>query len=119
MTNTQHFKDKLEEELKLVESELKTVGRINPENPGDWEPTPKKDWDALNADENEVADTIEEFEDNAGILKQLEIRYNEIKKALIKIKDGGYGVCEIGGEEIEEARLEANPAATTCMKHMK
>ena len=112
------FKQKLAEELDKVEAELKTVGRINPDNPADWEPTPEK-GEVLASDRDEVADSIEAFEDNAAILKQLEIRFNEIKTALQKIEDGKFGTCETCGEKIEEARLEANPAARTCKVHMQ
>ncbi len=115
--NTTHFKELLEKELALVEGELKSVGRRNPENAADWEATPPE-MDVLNADENETADKIEMYEENTAILKQLEIRYNEIQAALERIAAGAYGLCEVGGEEIEMERLEANPAATTCMKHM-
>lgn len=111
------FKQKLAEELDKVEAELKTVGRINPDNPADWEPTPEK-TDVLASDRDEVADSIEAFEDNVAILKQLEIRYNEIKEALQKIESDKFGICENCGEKIEEARLDANPAARTCKAHM-
>ena len=113
-----YFKDKLEKEKALLEKELQSVGRINPENPSDWQATPPVMDTGLNPDENEVADTIEEFENNTAILKQLEIRFNEIQDALKKTETGKYGICSVGGEEIEEDRLEANPAATTCRSHM-
>jgi len=115
---TEKFKENLTEELVKVEAELKTVGQINPANPADWEPIPEK-GDVLASDRDEVADSIEAFEDNAGILKQLEIRYNEIKDALVRIESGKYGDCEVCGEKIEENRIEANPAAKTCKVHMK
>jgi len=115
--DTEHFKGKLEEELKLLEEELTSIGRINPENPGDWQALPSV-MDTSHADENEVADTIEEFEENTGILKQLEIRFNEVKSALEKISNGTYGICEVSGEPIERERLEANPAAKTSIRHM-
>ena len=35
--NTEHFKQRLEDELQKVEEELKTVGVRNPYNPKDWE----------------------------------------------------------------------------------
>ncbi|MEK7088154.1 MAG: TraR/DksA C4-type zinc finger protein [Patescibacteria group bacterium] len=111
------FQGELTEELAKVEEELKTVGRINPDNPADWQPTPEK-TDVLASDRDEVADSIEAFEENAAILKQLEIRYNEIKMALQKIEKGEFGNCETCGELIEEARLAANPAAKTCKTHM-
>lgn len=113
----QNFKEKLEAEISLLEKELQTVGRVNPENNNDWQPTPAV-MDAINADENEVADTIEEFEDNTAILKQLETRFQEVKKALTKIEENTFGKCEVCGAEIETDRLEANPAAATCTLHM-
>ena len=109
--NTTEFKSALEKELATVEAELKTVGIQDPAN-GDWQATPPSTQDTSSADENELADRIEEYEDNAGIL------YQEIKAALKRIEDGTYGVCIVSGEPIEHERLEANPAATTCMKHM-
>ncbi len=115
--DTNHFKKELEAELQKLEGELKTVGRKNPSNPNDWEATPPK-MDIDTADDMEVAERIDGYEENTAILKQLEIRYNEIKKALTRIADGSYGICEVGNDEIEKERLAANPAATTCIKHM-
>jgi RNA polymerase-binding transcription factor DksA len=112
----QHFKTKLEEEQKKLEQELKTVGRVNPSNPEDWEPTPEK-MNVMRADKNEVADTMEEYEENTAILRELEIRLGHIKNALKKIESGTYGICEVGGEVISKERLEVNPSATTCVAH--
>lgn len=117
-TNTKILEETLRAELQTVEKELKTVGRKNPANPADWEAKPDK-MDIMPADSNEVADSIESYEENTGILKQLEIRFNEIKSALDRIKTGTYGLCETCQKPIETKRLEANPAATSCVKHMK
>lgn len=108
----EHFRNKLKEEIKSLVGELQTVGRINPDNPEDWQPT-KADFNIPEADKNDVADEIEEYEERSAILKQLEIRYNELKNALKKTEEGKYGICEISGEEIPRDRLEANPAART------
>ncbi len=116
MENIQHFKQKLEVEKKKLEEELKTVGKINPGNPADWEATPDK-LDILNADRNEVADQIESYEGNTAILKQLEIQLFDVNNALKKIEDGTYGVCDVCGKTIPEDRLEASPSATTCIEH--
>lgn len=114
--NILKFKEKLEKELTLLEGELKSVGRINPSNPADWEAVPPED--TASADRNEVADEIEHYETNTAILKDLEIKYNEVKDALEKIKNGTYGICEKCGDKIEEDRLNANPAARTCKANM-
>lgn len=116
MSDINHYKTKLEEEKIRLEEELKSVGRKNPDVPGDWEAKPA-DFEALGGNRDEVADTIEEFENNTGILKQLEIRYNEVLAALSRIEKGTYGTCSVSGEAIEPERLEANPAATTCIAH--
>jgi RNA polymerase-binding transcription factor DksA len=97
--NIDHFKSKLQEELALVEAELNEVGRQNPDNQADWEAEPAN-FSVDNADESEKADSIEEFEENTALLKDLEIRYNDIKDALAKIEHGSYGFCETCGEPI-------------------
>lgn len=112
------FKSRLEKELKSVEKELETVGVQNPDNPRDWQ-AKETAMDVMNApaDANEAADKFEEYNENRAITDTLEVRYNSIKRALEKIDDGTYGICEINGEKIEEERLEANPSARTCLAH--
>jgi RNA polymerase-binding transcription factor DksA len=116
--DTNKFKKQLENELKLVETEMGKVGRVNPSNPKDWEPV-ETDMSSDPSDSNNVADEMESFGDNAAILNKLEPQYNDIKLALEKIKRGTYGKCEVGEEDIPEARLKANPSAKTCIEHAK
>ena len=111
------FKQKLETEFALVDSELRTVGRENPDAPGQWEPV-VKDVDQTATEQDELADKFEELEENTDILNALQMRWRNIKRALQKIEDGSYGICEISGKDIELERLEANPAARTCEEHM-
>lgn len=115
--DTTHFKKILEEELSLLEKELSTIGRKNPDNPADWEAVEPQDGEE--AEEGDLAEGLDEYSNNRGMLNQLEYRYNEVKNALSRIDSEKYGFCEVGGEEIELDRLEANPAATTCKKHMQ
>jgi RNA polymerase-binding transcription factor DksA len=112
-----HFKSKLEKEEAALISELKKIGHKNPDNPEDWEATPEE-LDIVKADRNEVADKIGSFEGDVAILKELEPQLNDVKLALKKIEEGTYGICEISGEPIEKERLEANPSARTCIKHI-
>jgi RNA polymerase-binding transcription factor DksA len=114
----EHFKGKLEDEFKILTDELKSIGRVNPANPADWEARPAE-MDTLASDLNETADRIDAYEENTAMLKELEIRYNQVKSALEKIKDGTYGICEATNEPISLERLEANPAARTCMEHLE
>jgi len=114
--DTSYFKEKLETELATLETELKSVGHINPDNPKDWEAS-SGDVDINASDSADIADNIENYESNTAILKQLETQHSGVKLALEKIAQGTYGVCEVGGELIEKNRLEANPSARTCLAH--
>lgn len=40
----------------------------------------------------------------------------KIERALEKVADGSYGKCDISGEDIPKARLDAMPYATTTVK---
>lgn len=115
--DTKHFKELLEKESSVLESQLGTIGKRSKENPDNWEIAAIKS-DRDRADETEVADDLETLESNNAIINQLEIRLKEVNEALEKIENGNYGMCEMGGEKIEEDRLEANPAAKTCKVHM-
>ena len=115
--DTNNFKQKLLDEKALVESELGTVARKNPDNANDWEPI--ADSDERPAERDEVADKLESFEENVAIVRRLESRLGEINTALTAIEQGTYGKCVVCGNEIESARLEANPSATTCKQHLK
>ncbi|MFA6158662.1 MAG: TraR/DksA C4-type zinc finger protein [Candidatus Paceibacterota bacterium] len=114
--NTEHFKKLLEKELSSLETDLKSVGHMNPDNPKDWEAS-SGEVDVNASDSADIADNIESYESNTAVLKQLETQYNDVKLALDKISKGTYGICEISGHPIENERLEANPAARTCMTH--
>jgi RNA polymerase-binding transcription factor DksA len=109
------FRKKLEAEKAKLESEMGSIGRPNPLVPGDWEPVPSEI--GAEADLADQADAMMSMESNAAILADLEARYDTILSALKRIERKTYGKCEVCGEDIEEARLGADPAATTCVKH--
>jgi RNA polymerase-binding transcription factor DksA len=114
--DTAHFRDRLLEEKTNLETQLATVGRVNPSNPADWEPIPNET--GQEADPNDRADLLEGYEENTAILADLETRYNEVLAALVRVDEGTYGTCTVGGERVEEARLNADPAAATCTAHI-
>jgi DnaK suppressor protein len=41
---------------------------------------------------------------------------SKIKKAIEKVDDGSFGICEVCGEPIEFKRLEARPVTTHCIE---
>lgn len=40
---------------------------------------------------------------------------NKIREALERIDDGTFGICEVCGDDISEARLKARPVTTLCI----
>jgi DnaK suppressor protein len=115
--DTNHFKEKLEAERKLLEKELNELGFKNTE--GEWEVSAEQmDVATPQQDANEAGDRVEDFEEREGESKALQARWMEVEHALEKIKNGKYGLCEVDNAPIESERLEANPAARTCEAHM-
>ena len=114
-----HLEEKLEEEKKQLESELSRVGRKNPEVAGDWEAVPE-DLNVETSDTGELSGAFEEMENRSAIENTLEERFILVSRALDAVKKETYGVCssqEGKPHPIEYKRLEANPAATECIKH--
>ncbi|OGF63183.1 hypothetical protein A2662_00865 [Candidatus Giovannonibacteria bacterium RIFCSPHIGHO2_01_FULL_45_33] len=114
--NLDFFKKALEDEKKKLESELGDIAVRNPEQLSDWNVT-YPDMNIMSAAKEEVADQEEEFENRSSLELGLESRLRDIAEALARMEKGKYGVCAVGGEEIGEARLKANPASVTCVKH--
>ena len=115
MTN---HKRKLEEEKESLLIQLAELGRINPDNVNDWEPVAAE----LNIDQAEIeerASEITSFEDRSAVEYELEAKLGQVNTALEAINNNSYGKCTVCMAPIEEARLEANPAAMTCKAHME
>lgn len=115
--DTAVFQKKLEEEKVLLLGELASVGRINPDDPKDWE-VMAEDLNVTQADSNERADEITDFEDRSSIEFTLEERLNAVDNALTRIKENRYGICEVCQHPIDAERLAADTAAHTCRAHM-
>jgi DnaK suppressor protein len=112
------YREKLETEKKLLEEELGTLGKVD--KTGDWQAVPESDINTQEVqDEGDMADRSEDFEERSLKVDRLEARLVDVNKALEEIKNNKYGNCETCGKEIEEDRLEANPAAHTCKACME
>lgn len=51
----------------------------------------------------------------SALAQQVEGHLAEVDAALQRLDDGTYGSCEVCGEPIAPARLEARPVARTCI----
>lgn len=98
-----------------LEEELAEHGRVQSET-GDWQGN-SSGLSGEEADPTDAADQIEELVTNVPLVEELEKRHKEIAAALEKMENGTYGICEVSKEPIPFDRLEANPAARTCIAH--
>lgn len=115
---TDTYKEKLLVEKKILEEELSDLGKVDSD--GDWEAAPESEMNAQEVqDEADMAERSEDYEERSSKLAVLEERLENVKKSLEEIESGKYGMCELCGKEIEEDRLEANPAAHTCKACME
>lgn len=78
------------------------------------------DYDAKFVDlgdkEEDNAAEVAMFEKNLSLEKTLEVSLYNVNKALKKIDEGSYGLCEKCNLPINPDRLKAFPSATACMK---
>ncbi len=110
-------KKKLLAEQKRLKQVLSHEGKFEGkgEFPGDYKPQ----FTEAGSEEGENASEVEQFQNDLSVTEDLEDRLTLVESALKRIENGSYGKCTVGGEEIEESRLQAEPAAAACVKHSK
>jgi RNA polymerase-binding transcription factor DksA len=113
---TEHFKEALETEKKTLEHELAGVGTKNRKVPGDYEPVGSEQ--GMESDPGDQAKITQSFEENEGVERDLEARFDAVLAALARIDNGTYGECTVCGMAISKERLAADPAASTCVRHL-
>ena len=64
--------------------------------------------------EEEATETFE-LEKRLALEKRLRGQLAEVEHALGKFEDGTYGLCDVCGQSIDPARLEALPHASLCL----
>ncbi|MCX7820340.1 MAG: TraR/DksA family transcriptional regulator [Brevinematales bacterium] len=101
-----HFKERLLEMEKEILENIQSES-YEDENPFD-----------VDGDLIDKADVLSSASLTEGLSASQKKMLEEIRRALQRIKDGTYGVCQVCGSEIEEERLEAIPYADKCKKHM-
>lgn len=105
----------LHAEMAALEEELADHGKEVGDEEEEWMGSSESEGEE--ADSTDAADNLEELGTNVPLVSDLQKRHKEIKAALRRMKDGTYGTCNECGEDIDLDRLEANPAASTCIRH--
>lgn len=112
----------LEENKKKLLAEEKRLKTVlghetvpDSEFPGGHKPT----FTELGNEGGENASESEQFGNELSVSEDLEARLVKVQAALSRIESGAYGKCSVDGGEIDGARMRAEPAADTCVKHAK
>lgn len=114
-SDLEELRDALEVERNTLEEELGGHGRVQTST-GDWQGN-SSGLTGEEADPSDAADQIEELVTNVPLVEELEKQHHDVVDALKKMDADTYGLCEVCNEPIPLERLEANPAARTCVKH--
>jgi RNA polymerase-binding transcription factor DksA len=104
-------------EKEQLQSELSDIASFNATT-GMWEVVPENQDAGPEADFNDLADRIEDFEERGSTVSALSARLKSVEQALEKLESNTFGVCRVCVNKIEAERIEANPAAPTCKEHI-
>ncbi|MDD5251592.1 MAG: TraR/DksA C4-type zinc finger protein [Patescibacteria group bacterium] len=106
---------KLEAEKERLTRELQDFAKQNPKNADDYEAM----FPNLGDKEDENAEEVDTFSTNLTLERTLEAELRDVEKALDRIKGGSYGICKYCGKDIDEKRLRARPASSSCVECKK
>ncbi|MBU1349009.1 TraR/DksA family transcriptional regulator [Patescibacteria group bacterium] len=111
-----HFKQRLLEDHTRLEQELETIGSKDPTQKNHFQADYPESGG--NSDDDNAAE-ISEYADEISIEARLETELRDVTKALAAIEAGSYGVCKYCKKVIDEKRLEARPASSSCIECKK
>jgi len=107
---------KLKQDKIKIENQLKGFAKKDENLKGDWDTIyPRLNNSSLEDEANEV----EEYGNLLPIENTLELELEKIDKALEKIRDKKYGLCEKCKKPISLTRLKIYPQAVYCKKCQK
>ena len=67
-------------------------------------------------EDTDLAQALSDRQTTDLLVQLLDQNREQVERALERLRDGSYGVCEGCGRRIPEARLKYQPAATRCVE---
>lgn len=67
------------------------------------------------SDEDENSAEVEAFTNDLSVKEVLESSLRDVRGALVRISQGTYGICKYCQQPIDERRLQARPASSSCI----
>jgi DnaK suppressor protein len=102
------FVDKQRERLEELRGELARMVEGLEE---DQQDRAESEGDMTENDSGDMSRSLFARELDAGVEQTVERRLRNVERALQKIEEGTYGICDATGEPISKGRLEAVPEA--------
>jgi len=99
----------LEERLTALENKLKMVAKKK--KSGKWEAS----FPNYGSGEDDSVFEFEDYDKNLSLEQNLKHSLKDVKRALRRIKEKRYGICDSCKKEIPEGRLKVYPAANLCV----
>ena len=96
------------ERLTQVKNEMESAGENERES--------TSELSSMDQHQADVGTELFDRERDLGILEAVEGELTEVERALTRIDEGTYGVCEACGKQIGDDRLEAQPYARLCVE---
>ena len=103
------LRSRLESEQKRLREELEQL--ISSGHPTEE----RREGSPFGKREEEATGSLE-LEKRTALEKRIREQLAEVEHALEKFQKGTYGLCDVCGQPIDPARLEALPQASLCLK---
>ncbi len=111
MANTELDREFLEQQKKRLEETRAELTHIREGMEEDQQYRSEEERDFTEHDSGDMAAAMHTREMDATIDEQAARRLEDVERALQKIEEDSYGICDDTGEEIPCGRLEAMPEA--------
>jgi RNA polymerase-binding transcription factor DksA len=102
----------LERQQKLEQELAELTGQSAPAQRGAYQLTPPD----YGSDEDENSAEVATFTTDLSVKEVLESSLRDIRAALDRLAKGTYGTCKYCGKPIDERRLLARPASSSCVQ---
>lgn len=109
------IEEMLKKERRRLENELAEFATRNPNNKDDF----TADFPNIGDKEDENAAEVATYSTNLTLERTLESSLRDVNKSLDRVRGDTYGVCKYCNTEIDEKRLRARPASSSCVKCKK
>jgi RNA polymerase-binding transcription factor len=111
LANNELDKEFVDEQRERLEELRVELARIVEGLEEDQQDRAESEGDMTENDSGDMSHSLFTRELDAGIEQTVERRLRNVERALQKIEEGTYGICDATGEPISKGRLEAVPEA--------